>query len=71
MDAGFGMSGKMCLIFCRNVMIYFDRDTQEELLGKFCRQLVPGGYLFTGHSETIQGMDLPLVPFAPTIHKRV
>ncbi|MFZ0930208.1 MAG: protein-glutamate O-methyltransferase [Syntrophobacteraceae bacterium] len=71
MDAGFGMLGKMCLIFCRNVMIYFDRNTQEELLGKFCRQLVPGGYLFTGHSETIQGMDLPLVPFAPTIHKRV
>jgi chemotaxis protein methyltransferase CheR len=70
MDAGFGMHDKMCLIFCRNVMIYFDRNTQEELLGKFCRQLIPGGYLFTGHSETLQGMDLPLIPVAPTIHKR-
>jgi chemotaxis protein methyltransferase CheR len=71
MDAQFGMHDKMCLIFCRNVMIYFDRNTQEELVWKFCQQLIPGGYLFTGHSETLQRSDLPLVTVAPTIHKRV
>jgi len=71
MDARFGMHDKVCLIFCRNVMIYFDRNTQEELLRKLCMQLIPGGYLFTGHSETLQGLDLPLATVAPTIHKRV
>jgi len=70
MDAGFGMHEKMCLIFCRNVMIYFDRNTQEELVGKFCRQLMPGGYLFTGHSETLQGLDLHLVQTATTIYRK-
>jgi chemotaxis protein methyltransferase CheR len=59
------------VIFCRNVMIYFDRDTQRDVVSKFCRHLIPDGYLFTGHSETLNGLDLPLVSVAPTIHKRL
>ncbi len=44
------------VIFCRNVMIYFNRETQQELVAKFHRALVPGGYLFIGHSESITSL---------------
>jgi chemotaxis protein methyltransferase CheR len=46
------------VIFCRNVMIYFDRPTQRKLIEKFGRHLVSGGYLFLGHSESLHGMNL-------------
>ncbi|HEY6010650.1 MAG TPA: CheR family methyltransferase, partial [Nitrospirota bacterium] len=57
-------------IFCRNVMIYFDRRTQYELLRKFCRHLKTGEHIFLGHSETVQGLDLPLVRIASTIYRK-
>ncbi len=44
-------------IFCRNVMIYFDRDEQKRLIEKFHKSLIPGGYLFLGHAETVQGLS--------------
>ena len=44
------------VIFCRNVMIYFNRDTQQELVEKFYKALAPGGYLFIGHSESITSL---------------
>jgi len=56
MDRDFGIDKKMDLIFCRNVVIYFDRKTQCALFEKFYRQLSPNGYLFTGHSETLEGI---------------
>jgi chemotaxis protein methyltransferase CheR len=59
------------VIFCRNVMIYFDRATQEQLLQKFCTQLRRDGFLFIGHSESLTGMDLPLRQHAPTVYKKV
>ncbi len=71
MDHYFDMPVPLHTIFCRNVMIYFDQETQNELVRKFCGLLVRGGYLFTGHSETLHGMDLPLVSIAPNIHQRV
>ncbi len=58
------------MIFCRNVVIYFDRGTQEQLFKRFCGKLAPGGYLFIGHSESLTGMDLPLVPVAPTVYRK-
>jgi chemotaxis protein methyltransferase CheR len=70
MDEDFGMREMIDVIFCRNVIIYFDRPTQTRLLNKFCRQLVPGGYLFLGHSETLHGMDVPLVQVIPTIYRK-
>ena len=58
------------IVFCRNVMIYFDRKTQDKLLNKICDKLRPNGYLFMGHSEVIHGRKFPLVSVAPTIYKR-
>jgi chemotaxis protein methyltransferase CheR len=62
---------KMDLIFCRNVMIYFDKKTQNELVQKFCNHLEPGGHLFIGHSESLAGADLPLKQLAPATYMRI
>jgi chemotaxis protein methyltransferase CheR len=66
----FGICHPMDVIFCRNVIIYFDKWTQEELIRKFCRHLLPGGFLFLGHSESLHGIDLPLTQVAPTIYRK-
>ena len=70
MEGEFGFREPMDIIFCRNVIIYFDRADQERLLKKFYQFLQPGGYLFLGHSETISGLDIPLKSVAPTIYKK-
>ena len=54
----FSFDGQLDIIFCRNVVIYFDRQTQEMLFSRFCRKLAVGGYLFIGHSESLAGMHL-------------
>ncbi len=71
MDDEFGIRGKMDIIFCRNVIIYFDRPTQEILLSRLSDRLSAKGYLFMGHSETLNGMDIPLVQVAPTVYRVV
>lgn len=58
------------VIFCRNVMIYFDRPTQEELVNKLSRQLVPGGYLFVGHAESLTAIRHPLQSVRPAVYRR-
>jgi len=58
------------IIFCRNVIIYFDRPTQIRVLQNLVRQLAPGGYFFAGHSESLQNMDLPLVSAGPSIYRK-
>lgn len=66
----FSFKEQFDVVFCRNVVIYFDRETQERLFAKFCRFIKPGGYLFIGHSESITGMTLPLQQVAPTTYLR-
>jgi chemotaxis protein methyltransferase CheR len=58
------------LIFCRNVMIYFDRATQEDLVGRLSRQLAPGGHLFIGHAESLAGVKNELRPIKPAIYRK-
>jgi len=71
MDDVYEVEGRFAAIFCRNVLIYFDRTTQERILGKLLRHLMPGGYLFVGHSETLHDMCLPVKPVAPALYRRV
>ncbi|MBI4847886.1 MAG: protein-glutamate O-methyltransferase [Nitrospirae bacterium] len=70
LEGDFGMREPLDIIFCRNVLIYFDRPTQEKLLNKFCRHLSPGGYIFLGHSETLHNMNIPLVSVSTTIYRK-
>ena len=70
MDDRYGIQGRMNAVFCRNVIIYFDRKTQEAILQRICRHLEPGGYLFMGHSETLSGMDLPLQLITSSIYRK-
>ena len=67
----FDLREEMQLIFCRNVVIYFNRQTQQALFGKLCRHLAPGGHLFIGHSESLSGMLLPLKQVAPSIYQKL
>ena len=52
-------------------MIYFNRETQEQVINKLCNRLKSGGYLFIGHSESILGMNVPLEQLKPTIFRRI
>lgn len=70
MDDTYPIPSGFDTVFCRNVIIYFDRPTQERILGHICAHIRPGGWLFIGHSETLTGMDLPLRGTAPTIYQR-
>lgn len=71
MDKQYPNVEQMDVIFCRNVMIYFERQTQETLLTHLCQHLKAGGYLFVGHSEVIQSNQLPLVTQGASIYRKV
>jgi len=60
---------KFQVIFCRNVMIYFDRETQQALIQQLCRFLAPRGYLLTGHSESLTGLAVPLRCLRPSYYQ--
>jgi len=70
MDGDFGMREPMDIIFCRNVIIYFDKPTQERLLNHLCEHLIPGGYIFMGHSETLSGLNVPLVSVGSMVYRK-
>ena len=71
MDERYHVSAPFDVVFCRNVIIYFDRTTQEKVVNKLVNCLHPGGYFFTGHSETLSGLSTPLEGVAPTIYRKV
>jgi chemotaxis protein methyltransferase CheR len=58
------------VIFCRNVMIYFNKETQEQLVNRFASCLVPGGYLLIGHSESLTGLKHPYDYIKPAVYRR-
>ncbi|MDG5799397.1 CheR family methyltransferase [Marinilabiliaceae bacterium ANBcel2] len=71
MDNHYGMSKEFDTIFCRNVLIYFDRETQEKVINRLCMNLKKGGYFFIGHSESLSAMDVPLKHIKPTIFEKL
>lgn len=58
------------VVFCRNVMIYFDRNSQQQLVRKMVDCLLPGGYLFVGPSESLIGIEHPLRYVKPSIYRK-
>lgn len=71
MEDDFGIAEMFDVIFCRNVIIYFDKPTQEKLIEKLINQLNPGGYFFLGHSESIFSRNLPIVQMAASTYKKI
>lgn len=63
------MKGRFDFIFCRNVMIYFNEETQERLLNRYADALNPGGYLFIGHSENMHGVGVRFESLGKTIYR--
>lgn len=68
-DSDFSLREKVDVIFCRDVIVYFDRPTQEVLVSKLCQYLHPGGFLFVGQSETLHDLNVPLSQVAPSIYR--
>ncbi len=64
----YGLTETFDVIFFRNVMIYFDRDTQQQVVSRMCQNFQPQGTLFIAHSETLQGLPLPLRNIGPSIY---
>ncbi len=64
------MTGPFDIIFCRNVMIYFDKPTQEQLVQRYWSKLKMGGYLFVGHSESLAGMTHSFDYVQPAVHHK-
>ena len=58
------------VIFCRNVMIYFDRQTQEQVVGRLAAMLEPGGYLFVGHAESLTRIPHSLDYARPAVYRK-
>ena len=70
MDEDYCVRDLFDAIFFRNVMIYFDRPTQEAVINKLCRNLTPGGYFFIGHSESLGGLNCPLEPVSASVFRK-
>lgn len=70
MNKTYPFKSKFHIIFCRNVMIYFDQETKNALIDRFVESLLPGGYLFIGHSETISRTHPKLDYIGPSVYRR-
>jgi chemotaxis protein methyltransferase CheR len=64
------MKGPFNVIFCRNVMIYFDRPTQQKLINRFWELLEPGGHLFVGHSEGLSAIKHKFRYMRPATYRK-
>lgn len=70
MDAVFPFKKKFQVIFCRNVMIYFDKETKMKLVKKFYDSTEPGGYLFIGHSESLDRSETEYKYIMPAVYRK-
>lgn len=66
-DDSYPLQGQFDLVFCRNVLIYFDADGKRRVAERLIRHLLPGGYLFLGHAESGSGWRKDLVPVRPAV----
>ena len=70
MRDNFPFKNQFDVIFCRNVMIYFDNETKNRLVEKFYGLLKPGGYLFIGHSESIRNEESEFRYVEPAVYRK-
>jgi chemotaxis protein methyltransferase CheR len=70
MQQPFPMKGPLDVIFCRNVMIYFDAETRQSLVAEMERLLKPGGHLFVGHAESMTGRQGRFEPVQPAVYRK-
>ena len=70
MDKKFPFKKQFDFIFCRNVMIYFDRPTRDALIGRFAECTAAGGYLFVGHSESLGRGESPYAYLSPAVYRK-
>jgi chemotaxis protein methyltransferase CheR len=66
----YDFSDEFAVIFCRNVMIYFDRPTQEYLMQRLVQHLAPKGYIIVGHAESLTGLNVALTRLSPSIYQK-
>ena len=71
MDTTYSVNQVFDVILCRNVLIYFDKPTQERVIKRLCEKLYKGAWLFLGHSESISDMNLPLEQIKPTVFRKI
>jgi chemotaxis protein methyltransferase CheR len=65
------MKGGFDCVFCRNVVIYFNKETQKQLFNRFADMLLPGGYLFVGHSESLHHVSEDFQLIGKTIYQKI
>jgi chemotaxis protein methyltransferase CheR len=70
MDTSFPIRDPLHVIFCRNVIMYFDRTTRAQLVQRFTDNLIPGGHLFTGHSESLTGFHTGLKSVSSSVYQK-
>ncbi|HEN47338.1 MAG TPA: chemotaxis protein CheR, partial [Mizugakiibacter sp.] len=64
------MRGQFDAIFCRNVVIYFNKETKQDLFQRFAARLPDGGHLFLGHSESMHGLNEDFDLIGRTIYRK-
>jgi chemotaxis protein methyltransferase CheR len=70
MSDEFPFKGQFDVVFCRNVMIYFDQATRDKLVANIHRFVKPGGYFFIGHSESLPRQTCPFRYIGPAIYRK-
>jgi chemotaxis protein methyltransferase CheR len=71
MSSNYNLPGPFDIVFCRNVLIYFDREKQKFIINNLLKKLGSGGHLFLGHSESMAGMNFDLKSCAPAVFKKM
>ena len=69
-DDDYGVRGMFDLLFCRNVLIYFNRESKERVIRKLARHLSPSGLFFLGHSESLAASSFGMEHAGPTVYRR-
>ena len=70
-DRQYGIEHSMHIVFCRNVIIYFSQETKASVIKKLSTQLIPRGYLFIGHSETLHHISTDFEPVERTVYRKL